>query len=110
MATFTVVLETPEGVHTLDCRAGEYIWDAAARHGIQLPAICHQGRCLTCAGKLIEGSVDQSDADAYYAEDRAAGFVLLCRARPLSNVRIRTHQQWEMRKHRGEHGLPAPYA
>ena len=110
MATFTVVLETPEGALTLDCRADEYLWDAAARHGIRLPAICHQGRCLTCAGTLIEGSVDQADADAYFAEDRAAGFVLLCRAKPLSDVRIRTHQEWEMRKHRLVHGLPAPYA
>ncbi len=110
MATFTVVLETPEGALTLDCRADEYLWDAAARHGIRLPAICHQGRCLTCTGKLIEGSVDQSDADAYFDEDRAARFVLLCRAKPLSDVRIRTHQEWEMRKHRLAHGLPAPYA
>lgn len=110
MVSFTVVLETPEGARTLDCGAAEYLWDAAARRGIRLPAICHQGRCLTCAGTLLEGSVDQSDADAYFSEDRAAGFVLLCSARPLGDVRIRTHQQWEMRKHRRALGLPAPYA
>jgi ferredoxin len=110
MALFTVVLETPESTHTLACSAREYIWDAAARSGVQLPAICHQGRCLTCAGRLMEGEVDQSDADAYFPEDRAGGFVLLCRAKPLRDVRIRTHQQWEMRAHRLAHGLPAPYA
>lgn len=105
-----MILETPDGERTLVCGGGEYIWDAAARTGLQLPAICHQGRCLTCAGRLVEGEVDQRDADTYFPEDRAAGFVLLCRAKPLSDVRIVTHQQWEMRKHRVALDLPAPYA
>src|SRR5260370_5547566 len=110
MANIAVVVKTREGAITLDWGADGLQWNRASRQGIRLPAICHQGRCLTCAGKLIEGSVDQADADAYFAEDRAAGFVLLCRAKPLSDVRIRTHQEWEMRKHRLEHGLPAPYS
>jgi ferredoxin len=108
--SFRVVLETPQGLSSFLCGADEYIWDAAARHGIVLPAICHQGRCLTCAGKLIEGCADQTDAAAYFSQDRSAGFVLLCRARPLNDVRILTHQQWEMRAHRIAAGLPAPYA
>ena len=103
-------LETPEGLHTFDCGAAEYIWNAAARHGIVLPSICRQGRCLTCAGKLLAGEVDQSDADLYFPEDRAAGFVLLCRAKPLTDLRIRTHAAHEMREFRLAHGLPAPYA
>jgi ferredoxin len=59
---------------------------------------------------LLEGEVDQSDADTYFPEDRAAGFVLLCRGKPVSDIRARTHQQWEMREHRRKLGLPAPYA
>src|SRR5450755_2975350 len=98
--TFRILLETPEGPHTVECSAEEYVWDAAANHGIPLPAICHQGRCLTCAGKLLAGRVDQRDADAYFPADEAAGFVLLCRARPLSDLQIRTHQESEMRAHR----------
>jgi ferredoxin len=105
-----VVLETPEGTFTVQCGKDEYVWDAAARSGIRLPSICRQGQCLTCAGKLIAGDVDQSDANSYFPEDRSARFVLLCRAKPLSDLHIRTHQEWEMRRHRKEHGLPAPYA
>jgi ferredoxin len=105
-----VVLETPQGTHLIDCREGEFIWDAAARSGVTLPAICHQGRCLTCASRLIEGEVDQSKADAYYPEDRAAAFVLVCTAVPLTAVVLRTHQEREMRRHRIALGLPAPYA
>jgi ferredoxin len=107
---FRVILETPEGTVAFPCGSQEYILDAAQRSGIQLPSICRQGRCLTCAGRLLEGEVDQSDADTYFPEDRAAGFVLLCRGKPLSDIRVRTHQQWEMREHRRKLGLPAPYA
>jgi ferredoxin len=104
-------LETPdEGTFSIECASDEYVWDAAARHGVRLPSICRQGRCLTCAGKLLSGQADQSDADTYFPEDQAEGFVLLCRARPLSDLRIRTHMQLEMREHRLGHGLPAPYA
>ena len=105
-----MVLETPQGQRSFFCGSEEYIWDAAARNGIALPAICHQGRCLTCAGKSLGGSFDQRDAAAYFPQDKAAGFILLCRAKPLNDLRILTDQQWEMRAHRIAHGLPAPYA
>lgn len=108
--SFRVVLETPEGIRSIDCDAEEYILNAAASQGIDLPVICRQGRCLTCAGRLVEGTVEHDHPDSYFAEDKAAGFVLLCRAMPRSEVRILTHQEWEMRAHRLAHGLPAPYA
>jgi ferredoxin len=89
----------------------ENIWDAANSQGIVLPAICHQGRCMTCAGQLINsGEFDQSEADMYFPEDREAGFVLLCTAKPRSDLTIRTHQQDAMRARRLSLGLPAPYA
>jgi len=107
---FLITLDTPEGFRRFDCAETEHIWDAAAAHEIRLPAICHQGRCLTCAGRLLEGAVHHDHPDAYFPADEAAGFILLCRAMPLSSVQIRTHQQWEMRKQRLANGLPAPYA
>ncbi len=107
---FRVRLETPDAVHTIDCGEEEFIWDAAARNGIVLPAICHQGRCLTCAAKLMEGEVDQSKAESYFAQDRAAAYILPCTALPLSNLVLRTHQEWAMRQYRLTVGLPAPYA
>ena len=108
--SYRVVLETLEGIHSFDCGEEEHIWDAAAGNGIVLPAICHQGRCLTCAGRLLEGKVEHDHPDAYFPEDEAEGFILLCRAMPQSDVRIRSHQEWEMRNYRILRGLPAPYA
>ena len=108
--SFRVELLTPEGNQTIDCAADEYLWDAAARAGIGLPAICHQGRCLTCAAKLLRGEVDQSASSSYLPEDRAAGFALLCTGLPLTDLIVETHQEWEMRRHRLARGLPAPYS
>ena len=103
-------LESPQGNSSFDCAEDVRIWDAAASHGILLPAICHQGRCLTCAGRLREGRVEHDHPDQYFAEDKAEGYVLLCCAQPRSAVRIRTHQEDDMRQFRLSKGLPAPYA
>ncbi|HYL12091.1 MAG TPA: 2Fe-2S iron-sulfur cluster-binding protein [Terriglobales bacterium] len=109
--TFEVTLVTPGGEHTIQVGSNGHIWDAAQAAGIRLPALCHQGRCLTCAGRLLNGGeVDQSDSVSYYPQDREAGFVLLCTGKPRSPLRILTHQQNEMRRHRREKHLPAPYS
>jgi ferredoxin len=111
-STFEVVLLLPnDEQRELAVGGNEHIWDAAFNTGITLPALCHQGRCLTCAGKLeAPGEVDQSDSVSYYPQDREAGFVLLCTGKPRSPLRIRTHQQAEMRAHRLQKALPAPYS
>ncbi len=109
--SYDVTLVTPKGEFRIAVRADQHIWDAAKEAGITLPAICHQGRCLTCAGRLLApGEVDQSDSDQYFPADRAAGFVLLCTGKPRSDLRILTHQQTEMRRFRVSMGLPAPYS
>ena len=110
-AFLEVTLLLPDRQRTIPVRADQHIWDAALVAGIQLPALCHQGRCLTCAGRLLNGgAVDQSDSSSYYSEDRDAGFVLLCTGKPRSSLRILTNQQEEMREHRRQNGLPAPYS
>jgi ferredoxin len=101
----------PDEEHCIQVRQGQHIWDAALDAGIVLPALCHQGRCLTCAARLVDGGqIDQSDSASYFLEDREAGFVLLCTGKPLSRVRIRTHQESAMRAHRTQRHLPSPYA
>src|SRR5437588_10819566 len=115
MKTHAVTLLMPERQAQIQVCEDQHIWDAAKEQGIELPSICHQGRCLTCAGRregenANEDDFDNSDATYYFPEDREAGFILLCTAKPNSDLRIRTHQQHEMRRHRLAHGLPAPYS
>lgn len=110
-ATFNVTLITPQGERTMQVSPEEHIWDAAHNAGIILPALCHQGRCLTCAARLVNGGeVDQSDSVSYFSEDRAAGFVLPCTGKARSDLTLRTHQAGEMRTFRRAHNLPSPYS
>jgi ferredoxin len=108
---FQVVLLLPDDEHSIQVKRDEHIWDAAFAAGISLPALCHQGYCLTCAARLENGGeVDQSDSLVYFPEDREAGFVLPCTGKPRSDLRLRTHQQNQMREFRKRKGLPAPYS
>lgn len=109
---YTVTLVWPDGhERTISVRADQHIWDAAHAAGIELPALCHQGWCLTCAGKLEgSGEVDQRDSVTYFPQDRAAGYALLCTGTPCSDLRILVAQARAMRAHRRQLKLPAPYA
>jgi ferredoxin len=86
----------------------QYLLDAAVAAGLDLPYMCLQGWCTTCAGKVLHGKVDQSEARRIFPEDEAAGYVLLCSAYPRSDLRIVTHQKDAIRAHRVALGLPAP--
>ena len=108
MAAHRVTFITPEREVTVDVDDDEYLLDAAARAGLRLPFSCLQGWCTTCAGRLVEGRVDQSEALRFYPQDESAGFVLLCSAYARSDLRILTHQKDPMRQHRYALGLPAP--
>ena len=90
------------------CGAEEHILDAARRHGLELPSSCEQGWDLACATRVLEGKIDNSDARRYYPQDQEAGFALICTAKPVSDLRLRSHQNDAMREHRLANGLPAP--
>ena len=112
LEAFQVTFLLPSGEQpTIPIGREEHIWDAASAAGIKLPAMCHQGYCLTCAARLADGGeVDQSDSLVYYPEDREAGFVLPCTGKPRSDLRLRTHQAKQMREFRKERKLIAPYS
>jgi ferredoxin len=107
-ATYRVTFITDEGEVTIPVREDEYILEAAVAAGLDLPYMCLQGWCTTCAAKILEGKVDQSEARRVYPQDEAAGYVLICSAYPRSDLRILTHQKEQMRAHRRALGLPAP--
>jgi ferredoxin len=108
VATYPVTFLGVSGEVRAEAADDEYLLDAAAAAGLDLPSMCLQGWCLTCAGRILEGRVDQSEARRFYPQDEEAGFVLLCSAYPRSPLRIVTHQKEAMRAHRRRLGLPAP--
>lgn len=73
---------------------GETVLAAALRHGLVLPYSCRSGSCGTCKAKIVAGSVDYGvyEEKALNAAERTAGKVLLCQARPLSDLVIEARE------------------
>jgi NAD(P)H-flavin reductase/ferredoxin len=67
------------------CEPDEPVLDAAERAGFALPYSCRKGVCSTCEGGLRAGAVDVRGRGGL---DAPADGVLLCRARPRSDLEI----------------------
>ena len=58
---YTITLRTPEGDKEITCEDDQYILDAAEEGGVDMNYSCRAGACSSCAGKIVSGTVDQSD-------------------------------------------------
>merc|ERR1712023_467951 len=85
-AHFKVTLQTPDGEQSFECPEDVYIIDQAEEEGLELPYSCRAGSCSSCAGKVIDGSIDQ----------RGDGFCLTCVTYATSDVTIKTHCEDEL--------------
>ena len=71
---------------TVDAR--QPLLESLRAQGVDLPYGCKYGGCITCAAKLTKGEVDQRRQVALNNRQLANGYVILCVARPQSDITL----------------------
>ncbi len=84
---FTITLAN-QGGQSFEVDGDEPLLDTLAQHGVSLPYGCRYGGCISCAAKLLDGEVDQSEGVALNGRQMYDGYVLLCVARPQSDCTL----------------------
>ena len=83
--TFLVKISNRDGLSfQVDCKRP--LLDSLKEQGVDLPYGCKYGGCITCAAKLVYGEVDQRRQVALNNRQINDGYIILCVARPLSNL------------------------
>ncbi|HEY5993080.1 MAG TPA: CDP-6-deoxy-delta-3,4-glucoseen reductase [Gallionellaceae bacterium] len=86
--SFTITIQPSN--HSFTAEADETILEAGLRHGYTMPYSCRDGVCGACKGKILQGTVDYGDYQAFAlsAAEKAAGGALFCKTRPRSDLVI----------------------
>jgi len=76
--------------HSFEIKPEETIIEAALVHGFTLPHSCRNGACGVCKGKILQGSVDYGNHQAYALTEaeKEAGMALFCCAKARSDLVI----------------------
>jgi ferredoxin len=88
----TFIDEVNNVTTSLRIGSDECILDSALDQGVQLPASCYTGKCMTCACRLLKGEIEQHQVSLKPGEI-AAGFILACKAYSRTDCVIVTHQE-----------------
>ena len=96
MSSFKIELRMPNGIKHFNCPDDEYVLEAAEQAGIDMSYSCRAGACSTCVGKIIQGTVDQSDQSFLDDDQMENGYSLLCVAYATSDLIVKTDCEEEL--------------
>src|SRR5437763_13636633 len=82
----------PSG-HSFEVPDGKKVLQAGLDAGLELPYSCCEGVCRTCRATVKEGTADYVQVSTRYLpeDDKAKGFALLCKAKPLADHDVKDH-------------------
>ena len=87
MNTFSATLANRNGaIYEVDSRRP--LLDTLREQGVDLPYGCKYGGCISCAAKLKAGKVDQRRQVALNNRQIANGYIILCVARPETDITL----------------------
>ena len=87
MTVHTVTISNRENI-SYEVDAKRPLLETLRDQGVDLPYGCQYGGCITCAAKLKSGEIDQRRQVALNNRQISDGYVVLCVARPMSDITL----------------------
>lgn len=79
----TIVLEGEE--HVVTVNPGKTVLESGLAAGLNMPYSCQSGLCTACRGRVLNGQVKMDEDAGLSEKELAAGYVLCCVSRPLTD-------------------------
>lgn len=94
MNEYNITFKLSDGTEeTITCRDDQYILDAGEESGIDLPYSCRAGACSACAGRIVDGEIDDEEQTFLDDDQIEKGFALLCCSYPKSDLVVEIEQE-----------------